>query len=788
MALMFRAFDNWDTYVDLDGNPLHGCVQFNVKDGTTPAPVFDSDMVNIANPQVTDVMGRTDAQVFIDSDVVAYFYKYVGPGSWTSERDTDIDTSDESRWSLQYTVENCMVAINDEQADSAISVGTMTGLRDLDPEDVPEVDGRKFVLLLGYNEPGDKEPVYYYWDPNASGDDNGSVIKVSGVLSGRWRLVRPTEHCDSRHFGVFPQDSQYVDIDQSTQIIQLFNYCNVNRIRPFFNGSVSAPYFIYGRVSVTSPAGVDISDGTVFVDKDSGSAISGDIGIDTSFSFLNGNTSLTTKGWRASWNSAGGLGAEHCILDATTSVSTFTGCRVDVLVNTAAKTFDGCDIYSNGKLGQCTFRNCKITQQMFQSTANTPFVDDSVLVDLDDFDSVVFWMRIVEQQSIKVYDMRKRTVDSSCVCNKDGVWWLNANFSNFTYAAAATAAVFDGCIGSVVLHTGASPALSFYHCELTVSFQNGQGLPVVTIKDSNINSGTDPWLIGTLSIRDSFIQGWTISVGGNCSASGSKLACSALNVGGNANFSHCDIDTPIYQSQASVINLALQHCTLTRTYSIAGASENTTVNAVITHNYSFAEIAFAIDRTNIDPVDAHHSYRYAFNTGSFLPEVTRSKAANLTVHFIQPVGSTLRTQVDARQTGFTLMRPMNLGNDLGHTIAGIFLYNAYFDNVAFFRIGTDSFRVAVVIDKIGGASLLSGTPVAQVLEAVYVSGYTFGLRTKLVGEWQPDPSTHNYSMAQFPSFYQAIALTGLPKTSGSSTPASYTQTVELHYENMDARD
>ena len=34
-----RNFDNWSRYLDNDNKPLHGCVQFMVKDGNTVAPI-----------------------------------------------------------------------------------------------------------------------------------------------------------------------------------------------------------------------------------------------------------------------------------------------------------------------------------------------------------------------------------------------------------------------------------------------------------------------------------------------------------------------------------------------------------------------------------------------------------------------------------------------------------------------------------------------------------------------------------------------------------------------------
>jgi hypothetical protein len=97
-----RNFDQWCRYLDNQGNPLHGCVQFMVKDGNTIAPIYDSDGTALDNPQITDIYGRTEHQVFIDVDVIAYFYKYIGNGIWSNQQ--NIDTSDVTKWELQYTI------------------------------------------------------------------------------------------------------------------------------------------------------------------------------------------------------------------------------------------------------------------------------------------------------------------------------------------------------------------------------------------------------------------------------------------------------------------------------------------------------------------------------------------------------------------------------------------------------------------------------------------------------------------------------------------------------------
>ena len=271
-----------------------------VKDGTTHANIYDADKTPIANPQFTDINGRTEIQVFVNSDVLAYVYKYVGEGSYMNERQHAIDTSDQSKWALQYTIESASIDERSISGEAAMAVNDIAALRSLDPSEVPEIDGYKIVTLNGYYECGDKEPVSYVWDAQSMlNDDNGSVIQGNG-LTGRWILVQPTEHCDSRHFGIFPQDSADADIDHSTRMTQLISYCNTKSIHPYFNGSQSYPYFIYNSVAFNSRNAIDVSNDTVFVDKGTGNRFFGEWNGNPYF--YNANTTVNSTTVRHSWH------------------------------------------------------------------------------------------------------------------------------------------------------------------------------------------------------------------------------------------------------------------------------------------------------------------------------------------------------------------------------------------------------------------------------------------------------------------------------------------------------
>ncbi|MBO6194699.1 MAG: hypothetical protein J6O00_11215 [Clostridiales bacterium] len=386
-----RNFDNWIRYQDNDRNPLHGCIQFNVKDGNTVAPIYDSDGTALANPQVTDMYGRTKHQVFIDTDVVAYFYKYVGEGVWSDEH--DIDTSDVSKWALQYTTENMLDVLANITSDTVVTISTVERLRAVDIDGIPMVDSKKTVTLLGYFESGDKEPINYIWNPESTERDNGgSVIASDNHITGRWIMVQPTEHVDSRHFGAFPSNSMNMQ-DQTYQIGQLFDYCSVHSLRPFFNGSTDYRWFKYTNLNVIADA-IDISEGTRFMDLGN-NTINGDWNGDPFFNLS--NTNVVAKNVKASWSAKSYTGYKNVILDRISAQKNWQDANIDVQYSPCyGYNFNHCVISENGNIGSDnanginnTFVNCKLNERMFVTSGDYKVslvgLTSGCQFDMDDF-------------------------------------------------------------------------------------------------------------------------------------------------------------------------------------------------------------------------------------------------------------------------------------------------------------------------------------------------------------------------------------------------------------------
>lgn len=711
--MIFRNFDNWDVYFDTDRKLLHGCVQFLLKDGSTVANIYDSDETAIANPQITDVLGRTAQQVFVNASVRAYFYKYIGQGTLSEEQSIGIDVTDVTKWVLQYTVESENIDEKEVDGESAMGVANMDNLRALDPYEVPEVDGARIVCLYGYYEAGDKEAVYYVWEEESEQpDNNGSVIQSNESLTGRWRMVQPTEHCDSRHFGIFPQDSADVNIDQGTDIIQLIDYCNLCGIRPFFNGSTDYPYFIYNSINVNSRNPIDVSNGTVFVDKGN-SYMYGNFDINTGFQFKNGNTNIRSKDVRTSWNFKTCTGYENVIIDSTTTQNSFQNANVTVTYGTSNKTFTNCVISSDHKLGNNTFSKCRLTGAMIANNQQyTPTIDDTVIIDIDEFEDLALWLRLRDQQSGNIYDMHGRSLSTGS-CSRD-VYWLNACFDDWSYDIT-TQATFDNCRGQINLGVTSNPSVTFTNCLMSAFYSSGR--PNVTMMDSSVNlrstgvsqmsglaatrstvNGHSLSVYGPLSIH-STIMGLNVICSGSCACEKSTLqALDALE----PVLVDCDIFGAITQAAvASPINFTIQGCRF-----LAGNGHllsSTVPNSVVQGNWinNMSQLAghfVMIDRTNIDPDESHHPYQYTGNTGPAVLqrlEATWTDVINTGPDYSETIISkTPRTQQMNQNDWAWLYFP---GHMFANTEAGGGLTDPsiYLTEFTMFSVGTQNIGVLV---------------------------------------------------------------------------------------------
>ena len=524
-----RNFDSWNRYKDNNNQPLHGCVMFNVKDGNTVAPIFDSDGTPLDNPILTDNYGRTQHQVFVNEDVVAYFYKYIGTGSYNTQQ--DIDISDDSKWSLQYTSENILETNFSIVSDSAMCVNSIEDLRALDIEGVPEVSGVKVITLLGYNECGDKEPINYIWNAQSEdADDNGSIIQSDNQRTGRWKMVKPTEHCDSRHFGIFPSNTINF-VGNTARIEQWLTYCNVACLRPYFSSNGDYKYYRYNNLAITNPV-IDVAPNVTFLDT--GTANNWSCEINGNPYFYNHSTNLASKLVKSSWGAYNFINPEHviidnedtmyclglanCVVDCNVSCNkpyTFNKCTVNINKSfSGISGFTSCIINSKNQITSgCHFSNCKLTEDMFYGS---PYVhcDGNCIADFNDFEhKLLMWKRIQSQIGRLNYDWQglitteapwEDAIDSDR-------WLLNWKCTSTTNALVEHTNphtyFIENCAGTITLQGKAANTYVFKDSEINVKFATGynEGCTIVA-RNSTINIDQSIKL-ASLNTQDSSIGG-----------------------------------------------------------------------------------------------------------------------------------------------------------------------------------------------------------------------------------------------------------------------------------------
>ena len=700
---MLRNFDNWNRYFDLQGKVLYGCVSFMLKDGNTAANIYDSDNTPLSNPQITDILGRTEHQVFVGADVIAYFYKYIGEGTLAEEEALGIDVSDESKWSLQFTSESIDDIELSVTSDNFVSIPTVDALRAVDPDTVPSVGGTKVVCLLGYYESGDCSPVWYVYDSTdgTHNDDNGSIIKPNDRLTGRWKLVRPEVRCDSRHFGIFPQDSASTTVDHTTRIRQLVTYCNNESLRPYFNGSISAPYFVYTDLVAGLRNPIEVSVSTTFVDNGTCSFYGDWIGEPH---FLNGNTDLQCKYAKTSWNYKTVSGYEKVVIDAQTSQTSFSDAEIVVTVKTGMKSFTNCLIVSDGQLGTNTFRHCRLTQSMFDVSDGYPNnvnVDYTCDIDVNDFSLGGFYASLWNQLGQSHINMQGKFLDSADMVKSSATMIQNAAFNNFDLQVDDTMS-FVNCKGSItVTMRNAGGSLYFEDSELELTL-------VSTGVEPDVFSATNSQLFlnSDVEVNAFSAKGCTLATSSNALINDyGDFSAVDTTVGVNACASgtlwvkNCTVSQVITaQSVGATANIQFVDNFVVGSgkLSIAPTGLNVRAIANISNNVGASLVPIELDHAHLDTTDANHTYRYENNSGSFPPGKVTEFDATLYVTDSFATATQNDDYVEITKDNTDVGPTVHFRDDAAYdSVTNPGFHHGFSGNVQQFRFGTDPYNVTV---------------------------------------------------------------------------------------------
>jgi hypothetical protein len=464
-----KNWDNWNKYTDNDGEILHGKIAFFVKDGSSLVAVFDSEGTALPNPIFTDESGRTAEQVFISSpEVLIRYFKYIG--------DTDMTVDAEENFVLQYTTDwSNKININIE-SDGLIAVNNIASLRSLDVASVPLLNGISIISLLGYNVPGDKEMINYYWDSTSTLADNGGSVIATSELTGRWIMIPPSLVCDSRHFGIFP-NAAYNNIDsQSVQSYRLVTYCNTTGLSPLFQGTDERKYFYIENVTLNSINPIYVTYSTRFK-CGANVIIRGDILGSKTTLFISSDvanpvTVYCTEGYSA-------YGADGVIIVAShimhlnsnpIAYKTFANLRVYIeSEDVVGCTFDNCEIISNKIKLSNTFVKCHLIEANFtQDAAIADMVVTDCTIPLSSWPTINKWLLLRNQIADSNYgDLQGRTLNSSSV------------ISGHNYLSISNAVLDDVDLSSVVAK------LKLVNCSGTLTTYSQVILEII---DSDITS------------------------------------------------------------------------------------------------------------------------------------------------------------------------------------------------------------------------------------------------------------------------------------------------------------
>lgn len=665
MSQSRRSFDNWNKYTDNDNKPLHGCIQFMVNLGNTVAPIYDKDGTPLNNPQLTDVYGRTQHQVFIEEDVIAYYYKYIGNGLWYTEQ--NIDPSDNSKWDLQYTSKSELFINIENESKSTYAVNNIEDLRNINVANVPSVNGYKIITLMGYNVSGDKEPINYIWNSESVEPDDGGAIIATDLIKGRWIMVTPTEHLDVRHYGVFPSDSQNM-LDQTLSIQSALIYANNHGLRLFFDTLTNTQnYHYYKLTNITlNPINqIDLAKGVTFIDDDVTIHSQQTNAFNNDPSFLNGDTTLYSNYAKASWNikalnkAKTGEPATYIIDSSTSSstVKTFQDCNVVVNSNITGYTFHLCNIsgiglidatsFTSCNLGvigtlgsNCTFNNCKLTEQMFNGSPTPQVVNSSCTVDIDDFtNKIEYWMYLITLQNKANIDFRNHAIPENLTIrpvNADRTYsnFLGNGTNIFDEPGVAHTYTFNNCTGNINLKANwDNNTYIFNNCNCNLSVNDSFVNRVMTIQcnNSSINFTqdlTNATIIAKssnisvqnnykeINLRDSTLTSvGTVNVGKFTSYNSIILA--VLNGVYNSFIKDSQINKDITTTDNNgQVICYYDNNIFNAKLTIEASTANSIVQGTWTNNTSSESSPITIDRTNIDLDDTHHSYIYKNNTGT----------------------------------------------------------------------------------------------------------------------------------------------------------------------------
>lgn len=779
-----RAFDQRNSYLDNEGKPLIGRVSFYKKDTNVLETITDVAGSSLANPVYTNTLGQLVYQVYLQdyTDYSVKFEKYIGNGDFT-------DDPDINNWLFLYSCDNLFDVYGiSVECDGVQAVNTISDLIAFDPQLL--TNNRNFIQVLGYNELGDCEPVYYQWDANSTETTNGGSVIQSSVLNyGRWKLVNTfIEYLDVRHFGVFGTPTrQTASSTMGTQILAAQNYA-ISIGKKLYFPSIDNDITWYNFRSVSAlnlslyDSNVWIFDDTstshiIYVEENSGLNVYGD-----------GNFTLSGDTVRTSW----GENSTRCTFDPSykliidsvinTNQRSWTGIYIDCFVETSNIFLYECTINSVKKLGDnCYFRGCRLTESMFSDACDfdTITIHNNVVIDLEDWPTTWKWLKLRVQKPNQTIDFNGRTLYDNCngIINwVSDVTFKNATFTNGFIITQSTIGL-ENCGGPVQMNASLQ-ALVIDNCNIAITVVQLTSRPNVVIKNnSEVTFTNDEFYAGEFSAHDSVITG---IINANVHVVGyNTIFYNAITVNGVLNLQKCTVNGAITQraNDANFVVTLLNNTLGDKYYMYGAPLLQSVVSGKIEYNNSNAsQTAIVIDRTNFDPDESNHKYSYKYNTGSFIQDKTFIQGTYLakTRHYFSGTENTF-AQNNQEYHAFVVPTETNFGAVYNTTVP--------FENVTFFTIGTTNINVKMKVRTMINNGLSNTSFVDIILKGIHKNDYTWGLVANTSGNWPLGPGGF-YAWKQFPAYYPTNFILGdvVHVEESSTLPSDYNIDMIIDYE------
>lgn len=769
-----RAWDNHNSYLDNDGNLLHGKIRFCKKATTDNVAIYNRDGVALRNPAFTDMLGRTEYQVFLnsDADVTAYYYKYIGTGDMMTWQGEDYDPS---RWSYQYSSDSMDPSkIVDLTATTADGVATMTDLRAKDPETVPTVNGAKLLWLYGYYSAGDKPPVLYYWDSaSLKNDDGGAVIMHNNTSGpGRWILASNDLHFDVRHFGVFPQSDKYsVDYSYTSQLANCGIYidnCGLDAWFPDNNGAMSY-YLMDGSNTFSITGDIYASDGVRFMCK-TGTTTTAiqchELHKATPYLFDDtvqvGTGSFTADTVRMSWvaSNINATARKKWIIDTNEYARSITG--KEVVFETNGKStlvLDNCVIRSDRKItGDISISNVELRTDWFQSGYPWSRLSGTGnVVLLKNCDNADIYIELKNKYSESDYgDLGGATVTDA---NLEGSNIVIANFEGSAILPDTDAIVRIDRFSGTLTRANSAALHSLYLRDSSIIMNGTLNYMVVSAKSTALSAAHETTMVVSHSVdfEDS-------SVG------------FAVNCNGDCYFVRSEIGAVLQSSLTTAMNTVIDNCNLLGQYVLNPTVANTIFTGRIVNNTSVVTSPVVPNKTYFADADSAHSYVYANNSGSFYPDVS---AQNTFTAFVKYLYMGARPENGGH---YRWLYRSALGTNMS-----MWNTTTNFDQVNFFRIGKDRFPVLAKLvaweadpSKTLDTDSVSYMDVYAAAYPIYNNGVIDNLLWGIKPYWT-DPSAPD---SEISTKFNNAFFRGLASHSTEWSGEDYDLDISIQYENL----